>query len=386
MNKLILGNLVHRPLRSVISAFAVAIEVIMILSVVAIFYGILNGSRTQTSGVGMDMVVHPGASTALLSSSSASADVRIGDVLRALPHVQVVAPVNIKFNLGSAVENIFGIDYASYNALRPFVFVSGGPFKNKYDMIIDDLQAAARPGLKVGSTIKSLNHTFTICGIVEHGKGSRKYIQIQTMDEIDNNPGKASVFYLRTQNPPQYQAAVRSEILSTDGLQDWSVQTLDELLESLTPEHFPGFKIALDVIISIATIIGFLVIFQSMYTAVMERTREIGILKSMGAGRLAIVSVVLRETMLLAIVGTALGIAAAYLIRNLLHMRFPTLSFQLTLTWVINAILIALGGALLGAFYPALKAARQAPIDALSYERATCRFSEGAASTEASRR
>jgi len=368
MNKLILGNLVHRPLRSVISAFAVAIEVIMILSVVAIFYGILNGSRTQTSGVGMDMVVHPGASTALLSSSSASADVRIGDVLRALPHVQVVAPVNIKFNLGSAVENIFGIDYASYNALRPFVFVSGGPFKNKYDMIIDDLQAAARPGLKVGSTIKSLNHTFTICGIVEHGKGSRKYIQIQTMDEIDNNPGKASVFYLRTQNPPQYQAAVRSEILSTDGLQDWSVQTLDELLESLTPEHFPGFKIALDVIISIATIIGFLVIFQSMYTAVMERTREIGILKSMGAGRLAIVSVVLRETMLLAIVGTALGIAAAYLIRNLLHMRFPTLSFQLTLTWVINAILIALGGALLGAFYPALKAARKDPIDALSYE------------------
>jgi putative ABC transport system permease protein len=117
MNKLVLGNLVHRPLRSLISAFAVAIEVIMILSVVAIFYGILNGSRTQTSGVGMDMVVHPGASTSLLSSSSASADIRIGDVLRGLPHVKAVAPVNIKFNLGSSVENIFGIDFARYNDL-----------------------------------------------------------------------------------------------------------------------------------------------------------------------------------------------------------------------------------------------------------------------------
>jgi len=368
MNKLILGNLVHRPLRSVISAFAVAIEVIMILSVVAIFYGILNGSRTQTSGVGMDMVVHPGASTSLLSSSSASADVRIGKVLRGLPHVQVVAPVNIKLNLGSSVENIFGIDYATYNDLRPFVFVSGGPFKNKYDMIIDDLQAAAKPGLTVGSTIKSLNHTFTICGIVEHGKGSRKYIPLDTMDEIDNNPGKASVFYLRTENPPQFQAAVKSEILATDGLQDWSVQTLAELLESLTPERFPGFKIALDVIISIATIIGFLVIFQSMYTAVMERTREIGILKSLGAGRFAIVSVVLRETMLLAAAGIALGVAATFLIRNLLHHRFPTLSFQLTSQWVVNAMLIALAGALFGALYPALKAARKDPIDALSYE------------------
>jgi putative ABC transport system permease protein len=368
MNKLVLGNLVHRPLRSLISAFAVAIEVIMILSVVAIFYGILNGSRTQTSGVGMDMVVHPGASTSLLSSSSASADIRIGDVLRGLPHVKAVAPVNIKFNLGSSVENIFGIDFASYNDLRPFVFVSGGPFKNQFDMIIDDLQAAAGKGLKVGDTVKNLNHTFTVCGIVEHGKGARKYIALDTMDEIDHNPGKASVFYVRTENPPANQAAVKSEILNTDGLQDWSVQTLAELLESLTPERFPGFKIALDVIISIATIIGFLVIFQSMYTAVMERTREIGILKSLGAGRFHIVSVVLRETMLLAVAGIALGVAATYLLRELLHHRFPTLSFQLTAEWVRNAIIIALAGALFGALYPALKAARKDPIDALSYE------------------
>jgi putative ABC transport system permease protein len=368
MNKLILGNLVHRPLRSVISAFAVAIEVIMILSVVAIFYGILNGSRTQTTGTGMDMIVHPGAATALMNTSSAAADVRVADVLRKLPHVQVVAPINIKLVAGTSLENIYGIDYASYNALRPFVFLSGAPFKGPYDLIIDDLQAASGKGFKVGDSVKVLNHTFTVCGIVEHGKGSRKFIPLDTMDALDGNPGKASVFYLRTEGEPKYQEAVRKEILQTDGLQDWSVQTIQELLSTLTPEHLPGFNIALKVVISIATIIGFLVIFQSMYTAVMERTREIGILKSMGAGRLSIVSVVLRETMLLAIVGIALGVAATYLLRNVLHARFPTLSFQVTLGWVINAIAIALCGALLGALYPALKAARKDPIDALSYE------------------
>jgi putative ABC transport system permease protein len=188
------------------------------------------------------------------------------------------------------------------------------------------------------------------------------------MDALDNNPGKASLFYLRTEDQPKYQEDVRREILATDGLQDWSVQTSQEFLSMLTPEHMPGFNIALNVVISIATIIGFLVIFQSMYTAVLERTREIGILKSMGAGRLAIVSVVLRETMLLAIVGTSLGVAATYLLRDVLHSRFPTLSFELTLAWVVNAVVIALGGALLGALYPALKAARKDPIDALSYE------------------
>jgi putative ABC transport system permease protein len=368
MNKLIVGNLVHRPLRSVISAFAVAIEVIMILSIAAIMFGILNGSRQQTTGAGWDIVVHPGASTALMNTSAAAADVRIADVLRKLPHVQVVAPANIKLTAGSSLENIFGIDFASYNALRPFVFVSGGPFQGPFDMIVDDLQAASGKGLHVGDTVKTLNHNFRVCGIVEHGKGSRKYIPIDTMDQLDGNPGKAAEFFLRTENQPEFQEAVRQEILSTPGLEDWSVQTIQEFLSTLTPERMPGFNIALRVVIGIAVIIGFLVIFQSMYTAVMERTREIGILKSMGAGRGGIISVVLRETGLLAVVGVILGVAATYLLRALLHERFPTLSFQITLGWVVSAVIIALLGALFGALYPAFKAARKDPIDALSYE------------------
>ena len=368
MNKLVLGNLVHRPLRSVISAFAVAIEVIMILSVVAIFYGILNGNRKQTTGIGMDVIAHPGAATALMNTSSAAADVRIADVLRKLPHVQVVAPVNIRLTTGSTLENIYGIDFASFNALRPFKFLEGGPFTGPSDIIIDDFEAKTGKGFKLGDPIKVLNHIFYVRGIVEHGKGSRKFIPLVTMDEMDGNPGKASAFYLRTEDEPKYQDQVRKEILQTDGLQDWSVQTIQEYLEALTPDHLPGFNIALNVVISIATIIGFLVIFQSMYTAVMERTREIGILKSMGAGRWSIISVVLRETMLLAFIGTLLGVLATYLMRNVLHARFPTLSFQITGVWVVNAVCIALGGALLGALYPALKAARKDPIDALSYE------------------
>jgi len=368
MNKLILGNLVHRPLRSIISCFAVAIEVTMILSIAAIMFGILNGSRQQTTGAGWDMVVHPGASTALMNTSAAAADIRVADVLRKLPHVQVVAPANIKLTAGSSLENIYGIDFASYNALRPFVFLSGGPFQHPYDMIIDELQAASGKGLKVGDTVKTLNHEFRICGIVEHGKGSRKFIPLDTMDELDGNPGKAAEFFLRTENQPEYQKAVRQEILSTPGLEDWSVQTIQEFLSTLTPERMPGFNIALRVVIGIAVIIGFLVIFQSMYTAVMERTREIGILKSMGAGRGDIISVVLRETGLLAVVGVILGVAATYVLRTLLHARFPTLSFQITSGWIVSAVAIALLGALFGALYPAFKAARKDPIDALSYE------------------
>jgi len=366
MNKLVLGNLVHRPLRSIISALAVAIEVVMILSVVAIFYGMLNGSRTQQSGIGMDMMVRPGAGSAITALGGASAPIGVSDVLRKLPHVQVVAPVNAQLSLGSTLDSVFGIEYQSYNALRPFVFVAGGPFKGPYDMIIDDLQAAK--GNPIGSKVVAFNHAFTVCGIVDHGKGSRKFIPLETMDEIQGNPGKAMVFYLRTENQPQFQAEVRREVEDTDGLQGWNVQTLQEYLELLSPERLPGFNIALRVVIGIATIIGFLVIFQSMYTAVMERTREIGILKSMGAGKFTIISVVLRETMLLAFAGIVLGTGSTYLLSAILHKKFPTLAFAVTPDWVLKAVLIALGGAFCGALYPAFKAARKDPIDALSYE------------------
>jgi putative ABC transport system permease protein len=139
-------------------------------------------------------------------------------------------------------------------------------------------------------------------------------------------------------------------------------------MSQLTPERMPGFNIALHLVISISVVIGFLVIFQSMYTAVMERTREIGILKSMGASRAAIVGLVLRETVLLAAAGILVGIASGYILEIIFHHVLPSVDFRITPDWVLRATLIALGGALLGALYPALKASRKDPIDALAYE------------------
>ncbi len=365
MNKLVVGNLVHRPLRSIISAFAVAIEVIMILSIAAIMLGMLNGQRTRTSGIGMDMITHPGAVTNLIGMSGAAASIQVADVLRTLPHVTVAAPVNIQLTSGKSLQNIYGIDFPSYDALRPFTFLAGEPFTGPDDVLIDDYQAAK--GFKVGDTMDIMHHSFRVCGIVQNGKGGRVFIPIETMNNIGGTPGKASLFYIKLDDLKNTET-VRKEILATPGMQQYDVQTLDELLSTLTPNKLPGFNIGLRIVIGTAVIIGFLVIFQSMYTAVMERTREIGILKSLGASRLYIVAVVLRETGLLAIAGISLGVGMTYLMREIFRYKFPTLEFAVTPGWVSSAVLIAFSGAMLGALYPALKAARKDPIDALSYE------------------
>lgn len=350
-----------------ISALAVAIEVIMILSIAGIMLGMLNGSKTRTSGIGLDMFVRPSSTNNFAALSSAATSVKVADVLAGLPHIAVASPVNIQLTAGTALENIYGIDFKSYNALKPFVFLAGGPFAGPDDAIVDDIFAASGKAHQVGDPIEILRHTFRICGIVEHGKGGRKFIPIMTMGEITNNAGKASAFYVKTDDV-RNQNLVKQEILSTPGMQQYDVQTLDEWLSLMTPDRLPGFNIALRIVIGIAVVIGFLVIFQSMYTAVMERTREIGVLKSLGASRMYIVSVVLRETSLLALTGIALGVGATYLMRAIFHARFPTLDFAVTPGWVGSAIAIAFVGAMLGAFYPALKAARKDPIDALSYE------------------
>jgi putative ABC transport system permease protein len=143
---------------------------------------------------------------------------------------------------------------------------------------------------------------------------------------------------------------------------------MEEWDSLMTPEHLPGFNIALDVVTGIAVIVGFLVIFQSMYTAVLERTREIGILKSMGASKMAIVGVVLRECAVLAAAGVVVGVAGTYGVRSLIFHVFPTQHFEITARWLIQGAAIAFLGALCGAVYPAWMAARKDPIDALAYE------------------
>jgi putative ABC transport system permease protein len=367
MNRLVLGNLLHRPLRSSISILAVAIEVTMILSIVGIMVGMIQGSRTQTNGIGADLIVRPPNQTFLVGVSGAPAPAKIADVLRKLPHVAVASPVIQQISTQTAVETIWGIDYESFNALRPFVFLSGSPFQGPNDVIVDDFFARGGKGYHVGDSIPILNHTFRICGIVEHGKGGRKFLPIKTLGALLGAENNATLFYLKTDNPDN-EALVKQEVQAVPGLSAYQVQTVQEVLSMLTPEHLPGFNIALHIVISIAVVVGFLVIFQAMYTAVLERTREIGILKSLGASRFYIINLVLRETAFLSLVGILLGIGAAFLIKAGMSARLPTQPFPISTGWILATVLIALGGALVGAMYPALKAARKDPIEALAYE------------------
>src|SRR5215468_671557 len=148
MNKMIFSNLAYRPLRSIISIFAVAIEVTLILLIVGFALGTLNDSKVRTKGVGADIMVRPPGSSIFAALSAAPMPIKIGDLVAGQPHVVAVAPVVVQTS--SKLE--------------------GGPFQGPDDMIVDEYYAAGNK-VRVGDTVKALEHNFRVAGIVPQGRG-----------------------------------------------------------------------------------------------------------------------------------------------------------------------------------------------------------------------
>jgi putative ABC transport system permease protein len=366
MNRMIFANLVHRPVRSLISIVAVGLEVTLILLIVGLSLGILNDSRERQAGIGADVIVMPPGSSFIVGLTGAPMSIRVGEVLRKLPHVTVVAPVFTQVTTAGALEMIDGIDLKSYEALRPFRYLEGGPFQGPYDALVDDLFARSKH-VKVGDTIEILNHDFRISGIVEQGKGARKFVPLSTMQDLLGAQGKASLFFLKLDDPKNADSVV-DEIKHVPGMGRYVATSMAYYLSMMTTSNYPGLSSFINVVIAISVIIGFIVIFQAMYAAVMERTREIGILKSMGASKIYIVNIILRETVLLALFGIIFGIIVSLAAKYGIVHRLPLLRVNVTGGWIVRATIISIVGAIAGALYPAFKAAQKDPIDALAYE------------------
>ena len=369
MNKLIISNLLYRPIRSLISVTGIAIEIVLILVIVGLLLGILNDGRERQQGMGADIMVQPPGTSFLMGLSGLPMSTKLADVVSRLPHVAAVAPVGVQLNTTGGVETIYGIDPESFTRIAgPFSYLAGGLFQKPYDVVVDDY-FAKQNHVTIGSEIPLWNRHFRVTGIVEHGKGARKYIALSSMQQVVGSEGKASILYIKLDDSAEenVKQVIRS-INELPGGSDLQVRSMREWLSLMTPANLPGFSRVVTVVIAVATIIGFIVIFQTMYTSVLERTHEIGILKSLGSSKLSVVNLVLRESILLAISGAAIGIGASFLARSLIHSAFPTMQVLIQGRWIVYASIIAIAGALLGAAYPAFRAARKDPIEALAYE------------------
>lgn len=364
VNRLVWQNLLHRPIRTLLGIIAVGVEITLILTVVGLSQGMLEDSARRTRGVGADIIVRPSTTQAAMSFSSADLNEKLVGAFAAMPQAQMATGITVYW-LQNVFQNVTGIDLAGFSRMSGgLVYLSGGPFERPYDAIIDDIWARQN-NLKVGDSYQIWNRKFRVVGIVEPGKLSRIFIPITTMQDLMGWNGKLSQIYLKLRDPGHTADVVAQLKQQFPGYQIFAMSDFTALFSI---NNIEGLSKFIKVIIGLAVTIGFLVVMLSMYTAILERTREIGILKSLGASQSYIVSIVIRETLLLALLGIGAGIGLSFGAKALIENRFPILIVSLHPDWWLWAGLIAIGGALLGALYPAARAARQDPIAALAYE------------------
>jgi putative ABC transport system permease protein len=132
--------------------------------------------------------------------------------------------------------------------------------------------------------------------------------------------------------------------------------------------NMPALNAFISSVVFVAVCIGVLVIFLSMYTTITERTREIGILRSLGASKGFIVRLIFQESVAICLAGVVAGIAASFLIARSVSIVYPTLVVLITPGWIAKASAFAVLSGVIGSFYPSLKAAGQDPVEALAYE------------------
>jgi putative ABC transport system permease protein len=215
----------------------------------------------------------------------------------------------------------------------------------------------------VGSQISLLNHAFTVSGIVAHGKGARYFIPIRTAQEIAGAEKRVSMFYVRSKGDTE---ATRAQILKL--MPQNNIRSLSEYVSLMTSSNLPQLRPFTRTMVSLGIVVSFLVVLLNMHTMVMERTREIGILKALGFTRFDVVRMLLGETLMLTLIGTGLGIALTFVAQAILKQTNPGLTILISGNWIFSSVVLALFGAAIGAVYPALRAASYDPVVALAYE------------------
>lgn len=364
VNQLVLENFKHRPLRTALSTLAVGISVMLVLTIVGLSEGMLEDSARRANGVGADIWLRPKTASLGVAGGSAPLNEKLVDFVRKLDHV--------KFATGALVQplqfpqSVQGVDLVELGQMSGGLrFLAGGNFTKSDEIIVDEYYAQEK-NLKVGSVINVLNLNWRICGIIESGKLSRMFLPLPVLQEKAANAGRLTNIFIKVDDKANIPSVMKT---INDKLPEVLVNTNEEVINTFSANSIPAVKIFIRVVVGLAVFIGFVFVFLSMYTAVLERTREVGILKALGATPAYIAGILLREAVLLGLAGTVVGIGFAYATRWIFLVTIPaSMQQKIVPDWWPTAALIAVGGAILGTAYPGMKAAKQDTIEALAYD------------------
>ena len=367
MDSLVLSNLAHRPARTAVSVAGIAIGVLLVVFTVGLTHGLLRERGKREANIGAQIMLRPAGAMGLSGSQAFNIPVGHANEVARIDGVRAVVPIGQildKSDSGFGSRLIEGIPFDQYAAMNGLTIKEGRGLQSGDEVIVDSAwPQEQKVPISVGSTIEIFERPFKLVGIYEPPGGGRIKIPLSTMQDHVGSENRCNTILVACADPAQQeQVAARIKAQFPD---DQVILTRE--LPELYMSGVPALNIFLKVVVGVATTISMLVILLAMYTTVTERTRQIGILKSLGMSKRSIAWVIEQEAIFVSVMGVFCGVVLTLLIRFVV-MRSTTLVVDVDLKWIAISLIVGLIGGSVGALYPAMRAARQDAVDALSYE------------------
>ncbi len=412
---LAVAHLLHRKLRTGLSILAVSISVTMLLVMLGMSHGMLNEVAERVQSVDAELIVLPENENVIFTAGAAFS----GKIAPLIDDFEFQGRRVVKrtigvmldtLHMGGQQQRLFGVDRNDMTAflgrrriVEGRLFDENRTFGNRVDQLRapggfydssqiteDELNAACElvidtrlarvGGYRLGDEIIFLGRPFRIVGIVQSVVAGRVFCPVQVLQWIKNaGVPWLSMFFVQLHPPVRdglaldaaapLDRAVYEEAVA-DALSNRikaKVELKSGYREALY-ESFSQLYLYINAASAVALIVCFLIILLSMYTMVLERTRDIGILKSLGAGRLYLLAESITEAIIVCVSGTLLGILSAFVAKYAIEAAKPLLTVSIEPTFIIIALTIGIVGGCLSALYPGYRAARLDPGAALSFE------------------
>jgi putative ABC transport system permease protein len=397
--KLAIKNLRNRFSRSLLTLLGISIGIMAIISLLALGEGMQQAITGELSSLSDVVIVSTGGDVFSAFGGGGSTgeyftqrDIAVIERLQGVKDVstQLSGYALAEYNGKKTIVSLTGMEigvmrlqYASQN-LAAGEFLNEGD-QNKimigYSIAHDTFDA----DISVGGRIKINGEKFFVSGIFGKqgfgGVSSDSNLLMSTRDfQKLTGQSNISLIYLRVENVNDAESiasTIQNAINENHGRKDFATATtMTSILE--TVQSITGLlQVVLVGIASIALVVASIGIMNTMLTSVMERTREIGIMKAIGATNLDIMSIFIFEGMLLSSVGGIIGIVLGVfgsqgltLILNNVMTMGPSMNLTpiITISSVVLAVTVSLIVGVLSSLYPAWKAARMSPIEAVRYE------------------
>ena len=401
-----LSNILHYKLRSTLSALGIGIGICMLITLSGLAHGTLGEISDRWEAVDADLIVYPrewGDNVVTVYGIGLS-DRYAEKILKDRADlVQNVIPVFLtQMKIGGQDQTVVGVDSFNWptlaggrQLLAGGLFDPGGQFsdwmvqtlrrggdnepaaeefterlkaemarRGGMEMVIDS-RLAAKAKLTVGDSLTVGNVQWKIVGIAPSGVMARVFIPRRTAQYLFGLGGidKSTLLFVKLKPGVSVDQAAAS-IRNLGYLEAIPVRQYRGLLES----KFGAMFRYIDAVNLIAMIISFLFIMVTLYMMVLQRTREIAILKSFGASDIFILRQIVAESLILTCTGAAVGIGMSFLAAWAIGKFLPLYTVTITWPWLVIAGITALAGALVSALYPAWRATRVDMVEALTLE------------------